>query len=540
MSKAILTASVSEMPVLQHNEKPIRRGLHLDFFTLPRQLLLAVFFVFFSFPGLLNGQIDARNEKPAEFKKPFLIEFEGPIDAKLSKHFHRKLAVAKSAGADLIILEIESPGGLKSESLRIAESLRDVSWAYTVAYIPKRAISGAALVSLGCDEIIVGQNARFGDIGEIYWDPESFAYRLVTEKMNSELVPQARSLAKSKGRPPELAEAMIDKDMQVFRRPLGDGWEYQNVRVGDDSPGDNWELIEESKEGRFLTLEGPRMVEIGLANAFSDNREQIADYFGIDITETRVLRYTNSDYIADLLCTPWLTGLLIVVGLLAFYLELSAPGIGVGAIVAAFCAVLFFWSRFLGGTADWLEAILFLAGIAFLAMELFVIPGWGVSGFLGLVLMVVSIFMAGQDFVLPSNERQWAEFVTTALVILCSGCVVLIGAAFITKKIGSIPVFNRLVLQPEPDKSIATAQQKDESGKPIPTTHPLVSVGDWGKTESLLRPAGRAIFSGRSIDVISDGAFIEPETQIKVVDIQGNRIVVVEVESDIRDTAVRP
>lgn len=540
MSKAILLASVSEMPELPSHLKPIRRGLYLNSSTLFPQLLLAVFLIIFSFPSLTMGQIDARNEKPAEFNTPYLIEFEGPIDGKLSKHFYRKLAIAKSAGADLIMLEIESPGGLKSESLRIAESLRDVDWAYTVAYIPKRAISGAALVSLGCDEIIVGQNARFGDIGEIYWDPESFAYRLVTEKMNSELVPQARSLAKSKGRPPELAEAMIDKDMQVFRRPLGDGWEYQNVRINEQAPGGDWELIDESKEGRFLTLEGPRMVEIGLANAFSDDREEIAAHYGIDLAETRVLGYTNSDYVADLLCSPWLTGLLIVIGLLAFYLELSAPGIGVGAIVAVFCAVLFFWSRFLGGTAGWLEAILFMAGIAFLAMELFVIPGWGVSGFAGLVLMVASIFMAGQDFVLPSNERQWAEFVTTALVILCSGCVVLIGAAFITKKIGTIPVFNRLVLQPEPDKSIATTGQKDESGKPIPTTHPLVSVGDWGKTESLLRPAGRAVFSGRSIDVISDGAFIEPDAQVKVVDIQGNRIVVVEVESDIRETAVRP
>lgn len=521
---------------MQSNLRPILNGLYDKTAARLPACVLAVFIFVFAFPCLIHAQ--GKNTRPQQFSKPYLIEFRGPIDVTLSKHFHRKLAAAKSAGADLILLEIESPGGLKSESLAIAETLSDVDWAYTVAFVPERAISGAALVSLGCDEIIVGAGSRFGDIGEIYWDPESFAYRMVTEKFNSELVPQARQLAESKGRPPELAEAMIDKDTQVFRRPLGEGWEYKTVHIRAEAPGGDWQLIEESKEGRFLTLLGPRMIEIGLADATCNNRQEIAANFQVDPTEIRVLRYTNSDYIADLLCTPWITGLLIVVGLLAMYLEVSAPGIGVGAIIAAFCAVLFFWSRFLGGTADWLEAILFLAGLVFLAMELFVIPGWGVSGFIGLALMMASVIMAGQDFVVPANDRQWAELVTTTLVILCSGFIVIIGAAFITKKLGTIPVFNRLVLQPKPDTDTASPTLNKE-GKPIPQNHPLVSVGDWGKAESQLRPAGRATFSGRSIDVISDGAYIEPDTQVKVVDIQGNRIMVIQVESDIRDTVAK-
>ncbi len=536
MSKAISLASVIEATSLQSNLRPIPCGLYGDPSAALCLKLLAVIILVFAFPCSVNAQ--GKNIQPDQFKNPYLIEFQGPIDITLSKHFHRKLAAAKSAGADLILLEIESPGGLKSESLRIAETLRDVDWAYTVAFIPKRAISGAALVSLGCDEIIVGDTMRFGDIGEIYWDPESFAYRMVTEKFNSELVPRARELAASKGRPPELAEAMIDMDTQVFRRPIGDGWEYKTVHIRAEAPGGDWEMIDESKEGRFLTLIGPRMIELGLADTTCNTRQEIAANFQVDPTEIRVLRYSTPDYIADTLCSPWITGLLIVVGLLALYLEVSAPGIGVGAIMAAFCAVLFFWSRFFGGTADWLEAILFIAGLVFLAMELFVIPGWGVSGFIGLALMLASVIMAGQDFVIPANDRQWAELVTTCLVVLCSGCVVMIGAAFITKKLGTIPVFNRLVLQPEPDRDTSAATTKD--GKPIPTTHPLVSVGDWGKAESQLRPAGRAIFSDRSIDVISDGAFVEPDQQVKVVDIQGNRIIVVEVESDIRDTVAKP
>ena len=112
-----------------------------------------------------------------------------------------------------------------------------------------------------------------------------------------------------------------------------------------------------------------------------------------------------------------------MIGLVALYLELSAPGISVGGLIAGLCAVLFFWSRFLGGTSTWLEVLLFLAGTVFLVVEVFVIPGWGVSGLMGLVLILVSVVMASQEFVVPSTGRQWNQLVTTLLVILCAGCV---------------------------------------------------------------------------------------------------------------------
>jgi membrane-bound serine protease (ClpP class) len=539
VSKAILLASVREEASLPSDLKPEPTWLCRDFRSFVSLMAVATFLF------LLSGNVATaanpleKNTKPAEFSRPFLIEFQGPITETLSKYIHRKVKQARAANADLILLEIDSPGGLKSESLAIAKTLSEIDWAYTVAFIPNKAISGGALVSLGCDEIVIGEKARFGDIGEIYWDPESFMFREVMAKMNSDLIPQARMLAKEKGRPPEFAEAMIDQNMQIFRRPHAGDWEYKNVHINQKAPGDDWEMIPESREGMYLTLEGPRMLELGFANASSNDRNEVSQLYGVEAAEVRVLRYTNSDYIADALCTPWITGLLIVIGLLALYLEVSAPGVGVGGLMACLCAVLFFWSRFFGGTADWLEAILFIGGMIFLAMELFVIPGWGLAGFMGLVMMLASVVMASQDFVFPSNDRQWAEFVTTCLVILCSGCIFLIGAAFITKKLGKIPVFNRLVLEPVADgEKVATVTDAD--GKPIPQSHPLVSVGDWGKAESLLRPAGRAVFAGRSIDVISDGDYVEPDSQVKVVDIQGNRIIVVAVEENIQDTVHRP
>ncbi len=475
-----------------------------------------------------------KNQRPANPVRPFLIEFKGEIDWQLSKYFRSRMEQAKSAGADLIVVEIDSPGGLKSESLSLAEMLRDVDWAYTVAFVPREALSGAALMAFGCDELVIGELARFGDIGIIQYDPQLFAFRFAPEKIQSVLVRQARDLAASKGRSPDLAEAMIDKDFRVYQRDKNGSIEFMGLAADEESPRENWQLVPETKKG-FLTLNGVRAKELKLATGFVTDRESVAKRFGFDLSTTRVLRPTATDTIVYYLNHPLGAGLLIVIGLIAFFSEISAPGIGVGGLIAGLCAMLFFWSRFLGGTSTWLEIVLFAAGIIFLLMELFVIPGWGISGILGLLLTVSSVFMASQDFVVPTNERQWNQFLTSILMLLCSGAIFVIGAAFIVQYLGYIPIFSQLMLAP-PDED--EFNSKRASDKPGQVQHPDISVGDWGQSESLLRPAGRAIFNRRSFDVVSDGEFIEPGRQVKVIDIQGNRITVSAIEDRQKQTNI--
>ena len=486
------------------------------------------------FPWVGSCDVPSQKEpRPREFHNPVIIEFKGEINWQLSKYFRSRLLQAKKAGADLLVIEIDSPGGLKNESLDIAEQLRDVDWAYTVAFVPRQAISGGALITLGCDELIVGPNARIGDIGVIEFDPELFAFRLVPAKIQSVLVRQARDLARSKGRSAELAESMIDKDVMTYWRETPAGVDYKNVRVDAvEMPGDPWVLVEESGPERFLTLSGQRAVELGWAAGLATDRTQLAAALGLQPGDFHIYKYTITDSIVYYLNHPLGTAVLIVIGLVALFFELSAPGLGAGGLLAGLCAALFFWSRVLGGTSGWLEVVLFAAGATFLLMELFVIPGWGLPGVIGLVLMLGSVFLASQDFVMPSTGRQWNQFLTTALVLSCSGIGFGIAAVYITKKLGSIPILNQLLLTPtDHQRQDESGRQKDpETGKPVSRQHPDISVGDWGHAESLLRPAGRARFAGRWFDVVSDGAFIEPGRQVKVIDIQGNRIMVATVE----------
>ena len=496
----------------------------------------------------------ATRPRPLKFSKPAIIEFKGEINRKLKTYFDNRFAASQSAGVDLLIIEIDSPGGLRDESLEMAKKLRDCD-AYTVAIISNEAISGGALVSLGCDEIMIDPNATFGDIGEIEFNQATGVLRLIEPKINSYLAVNARAIAESKGRSPDLAEALVDRNVLVYVQaaindpdaPQDAGGENENefaegqakpasqlrftsVRaealIKPDAP---WKLVPESRAERYLTLTGQRAVELEIAQGHEHSRELMAKEFGFSMSQVQVYQPTLTDSVVYLLNSPIMTGLLVLIGLIALYIEFSAPGISVGGLLAGLCAVLFFWSRFLGGTSGWLEVILFLAGIIFLFTEVFVLPGFGFSGLTGLALLFSSVILAGQDFVLPQTAEQWNQSLTSMLILISASVGFLMAAVFISKRMGSIPIFNKMILSPPP---IETNSESNKDGKPIVQDHPHVAVGDWGQSESLLRPAGRAKFAGRSFDVISDGAFVESGTQVRVIKIKGNIITVSAVSDD--------
>lgn len=481
-------------------------------------------------PALIPFVDDPRPNRSEKFSRPGLIEFKGEIDRKMTRYFHSRFEQARRDGVDLLIVEIDSPGGLKFESLEMAGKLSKCDWAYTVALIPKEAISGGALLALGCDEILIAPDAKLGNIGEIAFDPEAMAFRLIRPKIESLLANDVRALAKAKGRSPDLAEAFVDKDITVYQKTTDDKKiEYRQVRADDpDKPGPPWELIPETKPERFMTLTGERAIELRLANQLAKDRKELARSFGVPPQSIQIYRYTSNDTFVHWLNNPLITVLIIAIGLTALYIELSAPGLGAGGLIAGLCMLLFFWSRYLGGTTGMLEILLFFSGLVFLMMEIFVIPGFGISGFLGIALLFLSTLLASQNFTIPSTTEEWNQTLNSVLVLLGGLATFLVAAAFISRHFGSLPVLSRMMLEPPSTEGPIAENGKS---KPVPVEHPLISVGDWGKAESLLRPAGRAIFAGRAFDVISDGSFVEPGTQVRVIRINGNVITVAKVEA---------
>lgn len=479
----------------------------------------------------------AKQPEP-KYLAPAIIQFDGMITPLTEQYVYRKLAMAERHGADLVILDIDSPGGTIDSSLAIARRMRDLDWADTVAWVPRQALSGAAIVALGCGTIVMQPNAVLGDAGPIMED-EFRMYQNVPEKVKSHLVREVRDLASSRHRPPALAEAMVDVDMLVFQttnRQTGEVRFMSEAEIASDGGEAVWEkgpLVLESGESRLLEVNGLRAVELGLAEANAEDREALKGVLGYSVAPWE-LKPSGVDTTALILNLPLVTGLLFVVGLVALYVELSAPGISVGGLISFLCFALYFWSRFLGGTAEVLEVLLFIAGIVFLLVELFVLPGFGVAGFMGLVLMLVGIVMASQDFIIPTTQWQFDRLINSLTVVAVSGVVVVGAVMTLSRHFGTLPLFSGLVLQPSESASVHsdTKQQADDK-LPPQTPRVAIDVGDWGIAESPLRPAGKAKFGDDRVDVITDGEFVARGRQIRVLEIRGNEIVVCDVEPDI-------
>lgn len=481
--------------------------------------------------GLAAQQADQDASAP-RYQKGVLIEVNGVILPMLETYLDRKLDRAQELGAELVILEIDSPGGAIETTFNIVARLRGVDWAHTVAFVPDEALSGGAIAALACDEIIMGSSARLGDAGPVVAGPDAL-FRHAPEKIQSDLARRVRDLASATERPPALAEAMVDMDVVVYRvrnKESGDVTYMSQAELDSMENPEVWEKgrpVIESREGSFLEVNGKRAVELQLAAATVDNRAELAEHIAV-AEPLIILRRTALDITVDILNRPLVTGLLFVVGAIALYVELSAPGVGVGGLISGLCFALFFWSRFLGGTAGWLEIILVLAGIAFLAAELFIIPGFGIAGIAGLLLMVGGLVLASQNHFIPQTPRGMHHMATSLLVLLSAAAVSLLAFAVLSRFYGSVPVLNRLVLR-APSPADETADSAVATSLPL-TQKISPNVGDVGTADSPLRPAGRAVFGDAYLDVVTDGSFVERKTRVRIIEISGNRIVVRQVD----------
>jgi membrane-bound serine protease (ClpP class) len=484
----------------------------------------------------VSGDEKPQETKPAKYLRPVLIPFYDDINPLSEQSFYRKLAAAEEYRADLLIVEIDSPGGWVDCSLNLAERLRNIQWARTVAFIPREAISGGAVMALGCDDIVMAPLAVMGDAGEIFRD-EKGAFRYVPEKARSYLASRLRVLAQAKGRSPALAEAMCDMDLDVYlvrHKEKGTESFLSEHEIASSGNPDQWEKIKPvfgSRDKHFLTVHGQEAIELKLAQSLQSDRNDLKKHYQL-ANEIVVLRHTTVDTAVTILNTPIITGLLFVIGLIALYVEFTMPGTFIGGLIAGLCFALFFWSRFLGGTSGWLEIILFFAGISFLAMEIFVIPGFGVAGISGILLLITSVVMASQSFLIPHTGRELNVTLVQFGIVLTSGLVFFASAAVLTRYLGALPVARSLMLEMPTEPAVHPVRQDDPVQKPSPNPMvPRVVLGDHGIADSPLRPAGKIRVGDQYIDVVSDGTFIDAGRPVRIIEISGNRIVVRSAES---------
>jgi membrane-bound serine protease (ClpP class) len=196
------------------------------------------------------------------------------------------------------------------------------------------------------------------------------------------------------------------------------------------------------------------------------------------------------------------------------YIELKTPGIGFGGFVSMVAFIIYFWSQYLHGTSGWLEVMLFLAGIICVLAEIFVLPGFGVLGLGGGLLVIASLVLASQSFVVPMNDYQMRQMQWSLVGLLGATAGVGVLAMLIQRWLPATPGLRSVLLQPPAEPAFDDAESLAEL------------VGVEGTTTSRLAPAGKARIGGEVRDVTSDGTLVEPGSAVEVVAVRGGRLVV--------------
>jgi membrane-bound serine protease (ClpP class) len=323
---------------------------------------------------------------------------------------------------------------------------------------------------------------------------------------------------------------MLDPDLIIYRVHSQKGaaqWRLvTDAELATDQAGPRvWD--EKSKmlikpAGRLLKLDANVARELGFARHIVSNEQELYQIYGLK--KVRDISFDFLYELATFLRYPLVSIVLIMVGVTGLILELKMPGVSFPGIVAALCFVLYFWAQSqLAGQIIMLAILLFVLGLVLIVLEIFVLPGFGMAGISGIVLVVVSLGLATLEK-RPETTMEWLSFGRTlgGVGIGLLGATGLAGIA--AWYLPNIPYANRLVLRPPQEHD--DDEQLGTDGSPGQLSSLLGAIGSAATT---LRPAGIARFGDRFVDVVSEGNLIEMGSRVQVVEIEGNRIVVKEI-----------
>jgi len=327
----------------------------------------------------------------------FVVPVDGVIDLGLAPFLQRALDEAVAAKAAAVVLEVNTFGGRVDAAVLIRDALLTAR-VPTVAFVNRRAISAGALISLATERIAMADGATIGAAAPVQAGPAGT--QPASEKTVSYLRKEFRATAEARKRPPLLAEAMVDADVEV--------------------PG-------VKPKGKLLTLTTAEALEHGVADFQADDLPALLARLDLADAEVRRLLITWAETLVRFLTHPIVASLLLTIGILGILTEVQAPGLGVPGLVGLASLALFFWGHWLTRLAGWEEVLLIVAGLVLLGVEIFVLPGFGVAGTLGLLALLLGL---GLSLVGPGATWMavfWAvgRVVLSLVVGLAAGLVLL-------------------------------------------------------------------------------------------------------------------
>ena len=437
--------------------------------------------------GLAPGYADAASTV-------VVFPVEGNIDLGLSAFLTRSLADRDDV--TVAVLEINTFGGRVDAAVQMRDLLMETDIP-TVAYIHPRAISAGALIALACDVIAVAPGSSMGAATPIQVQGGEAAP--VEAKYVSYLRGEFRSTAESQGRDGAVAEAMVDAGVAV-------------------------EGLVTTEE--LLTLDDNQALATGIADVRVDGMEELLSMLGLDAANRETAEISWAERLVRFLTDPIVGGLLMSIGMLGIAIELYSPGVGLPGGVGVTCLALFFFGHFMTHLAGIEEVVLIAIGVVLLAVEVFVIPGFGVAGIAGLLVLALGLVLALVGLDLRVSLATGELWLAALRVLASLGLTAMAFAAFVY--VAPRSRFGQWLVLKETVRG--EASRRGIRGEPKLTDEEL--MGRHGVAASDLRPSGTARFGSERVDVVSEGNWVPKGTEIQVVEVRGNRVVVRPLDED--------
>jgi len=423
----------------------------------------------------------------ADEKKVLLMKIDAEIDPRTNRYSKLALEEATEIGADLVIIELDTYGGAVNDADDIRTRVLEFEMPIVV-FINKDAASAGALISIACDSIYMAPGASIGAATVVVATGEA-----APDKYQSYMRSIMRSTAEANGRDPQIAEAMVDQEIEI------------------DSV---------TEAGKVLTFSTSEAIKHSFCEAELKTVEDVIKRQGIEEYELVEFKLNAAERIIKVFLNPFVSGILILVIIGGIYFELQTPGVGFPILASIIAAILYFVPYYLNGLAANWEIIVFFVGILLLLLEVFVIPGFGVAGIGGIVMIVGSLIL-----VMLNNDVFDFSFVdagdiTKAAAATLSGLMASIILMFFGGvRLTQTKVFKRISLEDTQQKSDGYTSNFNEQSY----------LGMKGTTYTVLRPSGKIFVNGELKDAFTRGEFIEKDKNVEVIDEGGTSLKVKEI-----------
>ena len=423
----------------------------------------------------------------------YRVPIEGTIDLGLPPFIQRTLEDAESNEATAVIFDINTFGGRVDAATQIKDAILGAD-ILTIAFINRRAISAGALISLSCEKIYMTGGGLIGAATAV-----DMTGKKGSEKVISFMREEMASTAEKRGRSKEIARGMVDEELTFTHLVIGG----DSIKVDD---------IEGRKDGKLISLTTEQALKYKIADGTAENMEALLDSLGYSSFKTIETTENWSEAIVRFLTNPVVASLLTTFGFLGILFELQSPGWGIPGFVGLACLILSLSASYIAQLATMSDMLFVLTGLALILLEVLVIPGFGIAGLGGIGLMIYGLYLLLLPDI-PVGEEVLGQAMDGFLIGLVGA---VIGVVLLAKLMIKTKFWEQLT---------APDTQKKEDG--YSNTFGWESLqGETGNADTDLHPSGWVRVKDQRIFVVSEGEFIEEGKEIKILSVDGNRVLV--------------